>query len=65
MLLCPIPTKASCCSVAKAFCKACRRGLLVLEMVQAEQGDVQDYGVSDNQGGNWIQSLRSFREGIS
>jgi len=67
MLLCPIPTKASCCSIAEIYCRASWQGLLVLEMLmgRAEQQDVQDYKVLYNQRCNWIQSLRSFWEGIS
>lgn len=67
MLLCPIPTKASCCSTAEMCCRATWQGLLVLEMLmgQAEQQDAQDYEILYNQSCNWIQSLRSFREGIS
>lgn len=67
MLLCPVPSKASCCSIAEIYCRATWQGLLVLEMLMgwAEQQDVQDYKVLYNQRRNWIQSLRSFREGIS
>lgn len=67
MLLCPIPSKASCRSIAGMYCRAAWQGLMVLEMLMgwAEQQDVQDYKVLYNQRCNWIQSLRFFREGIS
>ena len=47
MLLCPIPTKASCYSIAEIYCRASWQGLLVLEVLmgRAEQQDVQDYKV--------------------
>lgn len=50
MLLCPIPTKTSCCSIAEMYCRASWQELLVLEMLigQAEQQDIQDYGVLYN-----------------
>lgn len=55
------------CSIVEMYCRLSWQGLLVLEMltVQAEKQDVQDYSILSNQGSNWIQSLRPFREGIS